>query len=461
MKSFYLTSLALALGLAAFTGVARAQSGGYGSPSLLPMPQANYRYPTTQASAVAPQAAPQTAPQGGWNTYYTGTPPMTPQAAGAAPSPSDHVELLPQTHGHYGDYGHGGAPCADGSCNNDYMNAMQAPWSGCNAVGCGPHGGVFAGAAGLIMGRGTGNAYFFSFFDANEAAQLLDTRDTIEWGGGAEAWVGKWFGCGQFGVEGVYWGLYPGTGESNLLAGQFPGNLNAILNFDQLNYNGFTADQSTNAAVRHRLRTDYQAHSAEINFLGSTGPYGPYGTSRFTWLAGFRYFRFDDNLEFASDPIDTNFTGAAPEIYYNIDVDNNLYGFQLGGRGEIFVSQRMSLDLGTKFGVFGNHINHHSRIGGSAGDAVINNGPFNGQPFNVTSTADSISFLGELKAGASYWLTNNWRITGGYRAVGITGLALAADQIPLDLRGINDVDAVDTDGSLILHGAYAGAEFTW
>jgi hypothetical protein len=476
MKSFYLTSLALALGLVSLSGVASAQSGAYGSPSLLPMPQANYRYPATQVSATMPQ----TAPQPGWNAYYTGQPPAG--AGAAAPSPSDQVELLPQTHGHGEAYG-SGVPYADGSCTSDFSEAMSAPWTGGSVLGCGYHGGWFAGAAGLFMGRAGGNPYYYSYYDSNEAGQML--RPDEIWSGGAQVWVGKWFGggcgggfgggfgdgigdacgcaCGggMFGVEGGYWGIYGDAAEQTLLAGQFPGNLNAILNFDQLNYNGAPANLSTDAAQIHRLRTDYEFHSAEFNFLGSTSPYGPYGISRFTWLAGFRYVRFDDDLQFASDPADQQFTGAVPELYYDVNVDNNLYGFQLGGRGEVFVIPQLSFDFGAKFGLFGNYIDHHSRIGGAAGDAVVNNGPFINQPFNVTSSASTISFLGELNAGASFWLTKHWRLTGGYRALAITGVALAADQIPMDLRGINDVQAIDADGSLILHGAYAGAEFTW
>ncbi|MEQ8784982.1 MAG: BBP7 family outer membrane beta-barrel protein [Pirellulaceae bacterium] len=475
MKSFYLKSLAVGLGLC-LASVAGAQTAPYGSPSLLPMPQSGYRYPTAPVSASAPQGV----QQGNWNNYYASTPKPSPDAL---PSPSDghhapmpqhahpHHHQPPQHHGHapYGEMqgpAMGGAACGNGMMNggyscvgdNSYMDAMGAPWTACG-VGCGADCGWYGGAAGLIMTRDTGNGYWFSYYDSNEAAQLLDTRDTIEWGGGAEAWIGKWFACGQFGVEGVYWGLYPGEGETNLYAGGQPGNLNAILNFNQLNYNGFAANMSTDAAQRHRLRTNYQAHNAEINFLG--GMLGGYGATRFNWLAGFRYFRFEDGLEFASDPLDTTFSGAAPEIYYNVDVDNNLFGFQLGGNGEVYLTQRFSLDLGAKFGLFGNHVNHSQSIGGSAGLATINNGPFLGQAYNVNSQTDTVSFLGEMRAGMNYQITNHWRLLGGYRAVGVTGLALTTNQIPMDLRGLNDVNAVDTNGSLILHGAYAGAEFTW
>jgi len=475
MKSFYLKSLAVGLGLC-LAGVAGAQTAPYGSPSLLPMPQAGYRYPTQPVSAAAPQAG----QQSNWNNYYASQPQPSP---GHLPSPSDvspgPAMPRPQSPYHgplpYGGqmpYGGdmqgsvvGSGACGPGnaagnySCIGDgsYMEAMGAPWTGCNAIGVTP--GWYAGAAGLIMTRGTGNGYWFSYFDSNEAAQLLDSRDTVVWGGGAEAWIGKWFCCGQFGIEARYWGIYPSQGETNLYAGQYPGNLNAILDFSQLNYNGGPANLSTNAAVRHRLRTKYQVHNAEINFLGGT--LGGFNTTRFTWLAGFRYFNFNDQLQFASDPVDTAFTGAAPEIYYNVNVNNNLFGFQLGGNGQVYVTRAFSFDLGAKFGIFGNHINQNQSIGGAAGLATVNNGPFNGQAYNISSQTDTVSFLGELRAGANYWLTNNWRVLGGYRAVGVSNVALTTNQIPMDLRGLNDAAAIDTNGALILHGAYAGAEFLW
>jgi hypothetical protein len=469
MKSFYLKSLAVGLGLC-LAGVAGAQTAPYGSPSLLPMPQAGYRYPSQPVSA----AAPQTGQQGSWNNYASAPQP----SPGHLPSPSDvrppaPAMPQPQYQGHvpYGGqmpdggdmqgslvgssaFGAGGYNCVgDGSC----LNTMNVPWTGFGAIG-GPSG-WYAGAAGLIMTRDTGNGYWFSYFDTNEAAQLLDTRDTVRWGGGAEAWIGKWFCCGQFGIEARYWGVYPTQGETNLYAGQYPGNLNAILDFSQLTYNGLAANMSTDAALRHRLRTNYQVHNAEINFLGGT--LGGFNTTRFIWLAGFRYFHFNDQLQFASDPIDTAFTGAAPEIYYNNNVTNNLYGFQLGGRGQVYLTRRFSFDLVSKFGIFGNHVNHNQSIGGTAGLATVNNGPFNGQPYNIASQTDTVSLLGEVRAGASYWLTNQWRVLGGYRAVGVSNLALTTNQIPSDLRGLNDAAAIDTNGSLILHGAYAGAEFLW
>jgi hypothetical protein len=122
---------------------------------------------------------------------------------------------------------------------------------------------------------------------------------------------------------------------------------------------------------------------------------------------------------------------------------------------------RLSLNGGTKVGFFGNHISHSSRIGGAAGTAVINNGPNAGLEFLVDNTKDDVAFLTEVFFGAGYAISNRWSASAGYRAVAVTGLALPTDQIYPDLRGINDLYTVESQSSVILHGAYFGAQFTY
>jgi hypothetical protein len=53
---------------------------------------------------------------------------------------------------------------------------------------------------------------------------------------------------------------------------------------------------------------------------------------------------------------------------------------------------------------------------------------------------------------------NRWSAIAGYRAVGASGVALPTNQIYPDLRGINDVENIDSNGHVILHGGYAGIE---
>ena len=78
---------------------------------------------------------------------------------------------------------------------------------------------------------------------------------------------------------------------------------------------------------------------------------------------------------------------------------------------------------------------------------------------NRRSRKDDVSFLAELDLGLAYQLTRHWSIYGGYRAVAVTGLALADNQIPFFLVDYPAYADIETNGSLILHGAMFGVLF--
>ena len=153
---------------------------------------------------------------------------------------------------------------------------------------------------------------------------------------------------------------------------------------------------------------------------------------------------------------------ASAEIFYNIDITNDLVGFQVGGQARYWLSCNWTFDAGLKMGVYGNRISHRSEIGGNLGVATINGGgPTSGQDFFVDNLKNDVALLSELNLGMTYCLGGHWKLLAGYRAVAATGVALPSNQIWHDLRGINDVAIIDSNGSLILHGGYLGAEFSF
>ena len=77
----------------------------------------------------------------------------------------------------------------------------------------------------------------------------------------------------------------------------------------------------------------------------------------------------------------------------------------------------------------------------------------------VDNDKETVSFLGEIFFGATYCVGTRWSASAGYRAIAVTGLGLPTDQIYPDLRGINDALSIESNGSLVLHGAYVGAQF--
>jgi len=66
-------------------------------------------------------------------------------------------------------------------------------------------------------------------------------------------------------------------------------------------------------------------------------------------------------------------------LFWNTDVDNDLYGFQLSCDGEYRVRNCLTLSAKSRFGIFGNHIDQQQSIGGSNGHAIVN---FAGPPYD-------------------------------------------------------------------------------
>ncbi|TWT33437.1 hypothetical protein KOR34_32690 [Posidoniimonas corsicana] len=311
---------------------------------------------------------------------------------------------------------------------------------------------------GLYLSRDHGNNYSFSYDDPNEELQYLNQREAdFGWSPGFEARLARCDACCNTGMELLYWQLFPSDEQATVLASDLAGNLSAILNYNQLDYNGVTADNFTNNAFAHRLRRDMSVYNVEWNqglVLTDPSRCGVAVSS----LVGFRLFSFDESLLFASDPNDADFTGEADELTYDIDVSNLLIGAQLGGSVVRPMTGRFSLTAVAKAGVYGNFSESTSRIGGAAGTATINNGAFNGVEWLVSNDKTDVAMLAEMALGVAFQPTYRWRLTADYRLVGVSGVALPTNQIYHDLRGINDVQLLQTNGHAILHGGYVGAE---
>jgi hypothetical protein len=73
-----------------------------------------------------------------------------------------------------------------------------------------------------------------------------------------------------------------------------------------------------------------------------------------------------------------------------------------------------------------------------------------------------VAMIGELRLGASYQCTCHCRLFAGYRAIGVTGIALATDQTPNQfLDATQMANYVNSNGSMILHGVQTGVEWNY
>lgn len=390
----------------------------------------------------------------------------------------------PAPKGLWDDYGHesdGSSGCDSGNCN-DWLG-------GCGSCGTNWYGGL----GGLIMTRDRVNDRWLSYDDNNSSVHALTTNQAhMQWAGGFEARLGRMLNCGQNAIEASYWGLFPGE-TSSFFNVPDPLNLTlrSTLDFSLLSINGGAdlANLPVNDATMHHVNFQNEFHNVEINMLGfcgstcmnggcggfatgmgggllgggAPGAFGGMGNTyacgsplQFSWMGGVRFFRFDEAFNYCA-------MSAIDSLSYDINVKNNLIGFQIGGRLDYWVNPCWRFYAGSKLGLYGNHVSHDQRIYNSNGDAVVDvaASPFLGQAYNVHSTRETVAFLGELDLGTSYQLSRNWSVYGGYRGIAATGVALTTNQIPTFFGDLNDARSIDSNGSLILHGAYAGVSFAW
>lgn len=180
-----------------------------------------------------------------------------------------------------------------------------------------------------------------------------------------------------------------------------------------------------------------------------------------TGVAGFRFIRMDEDFMYRSD-FDNVTDATSGFLSRNIDVDSHLYGGQVGCNAIYHCgrSGRWALHCNTVVGIFNNHIEVWNRLDVPPGGTgrISNNG---NETFNFRYEDDQIAVLGELRAGASYQYSCNWRLFGGYRLFGLSGAALAFDQITVPTVSANQVQYVNSSGSIFLHGLQGGIECTY
>jgi hypothetical protein len=353
---------------------------------------------------------------------------------------------------------------------------------GCDISPCCPTWYGYVG--GLVMGRDDSNKFWTTFETGNNANQLMFFPDA-GWGGGFEATIGyTWCGhsmggcggcadsmgcadacggCGtnyRHGIEITYWGLWGMNSDSSIRSETDSLSTPIDLGFVDIVTPGSPASLFFDNAREHRLRRENEFHNLEVNLVDfSTAMSGRDLT--FQWLAGARFFRFEEFLQFGTVSAGNEFgqNAGLAEAYLDLDVENNLYGAQIGGRGDWRLHRNWRIFAGTKVGVFANDIDFNSRL--YRGDGALAVFSSTGNTFDLGNNKTDVSMMGQLDLGVGYDLTSHCSLIVGYRAVGITGLALADDQIPAFLAAEGDWTDIDSNGSMILHGGFAGLEFRY
>ena len=161
---------------------------------------------------------------------------------------------------------------------------------------------------------------------------------------------------------------------------------------------------------------------------------------------GFRWFQLEDAFELAAN-VDGTVGYQAEDIYYNIDTENNLFGYQFGSRLSYCLTSKLNLGIGGKVGIYGNNVEMNQRIGTNT-NVAYQTGIGAGAGDINTSVSDTVlSTLAELDLGLGYRLNNAWSIRGGYRMMAACGVATAPGSIVNDYSSLA-ASQVDQRGRL-------------
>ncbi len=337
--------------------------------------------------------------------------------------------------------------CADGQCGNSC--------GCCIPTCCGAR--WFGSIGGLAMTRNAPNAFWTTYQTNVNSNQLMETQQAGgNWGGGGQVTFGRWWCCCNtgLGVQFVYWQIWGMGGYSNITSAT--NNLSTPIDLGGVNITSgagtFPAGQFFDNSPEHRIwRTD-NVVNLEINFLEQQ----MYATPNFctmTFLAGFRYFRFQEALTFGSVAFGDSFgqNGGADEAYLRSQCTNNLFGGQIGMLTNFALSPTWGFYLQPKVGAFANSITVRNQL--YTGDGF--------SQFDIQSYKTAFSLLAELDIGTYYWLTPNCQIFAGWRVLGVSNLALGDNQFLPYLADTAGYGTVKANGDLILTGGFAGVAFTF
>ena len=182
--------------------------------------------------------------------------------------------------------------------------------------------------------------------------------------------------------------------------------------------------------------SDYQSqlHSAEINLRQAC-------LGRFGLLAGIRYINLQEDLLLSSQ------LGAIVTLdHYDIDVDNNLIGAQLGTDVCIARWRSLQIDALVKCGFYLNSASQTTR------SSLI------GVP--TTASNDSFAVAGEAGIYGTYCINDRWSVRAGYQVFGLHGVALAPEQLQ-STNLATGLAGIDTTGSAFYGGATFSVGYTW
>lgn len=375
----------------------------------------------------------------------------------------------------------------------------------------------FGGVYGLLMQRDAADKYNLGMTDGTmppsgypSMPNVVLTSADVDPGyqGGVEFRLGRTFGgvadpcscgpcCPTWGVEGVYWELFEDTEYADYMPSmpryysmmpmpglQYDGGSGWMPVNEYWDYGPPVDGPSTPRVTYARTSSSFEARNVEVNFLrlnlcGCAPMCGPCGgcdggmggacgvggcdtgycaPNRYniTGVCGVRYLELDDYFMYGVNYVNGGNQGF---LDYNSTAENKLVGFQFGSNAMYRIGCKWGVHVNSLVGLYGNDIDTHQYFNSPTGMIRYAS---TGEAFDANASKTDVAMLGELRVGASYQMTCRCRLYGGWRAMGLTGVALATNQAPNQwLTPSQGASYVNSSGSMILHGLQTGVEWNY
>lgn len=158
-------------------------------------------------------------------------------------------------------------------------------------------------------------------------------------------------------------------------------------------------------------------------------------SDRFSWIAGFRFIGLSEDLLF------TVLSPPAIPAAGLIQVDNGLWGLQVGAAGTLLERGNWTINGWAKGGIYYNDI--QTTVAAALPAPVI-----------IEPDANPLAFVGDVQLTATYWFNPRVGIRAGYQLLWFDRVATAPGQLAA-------LPEVNSHSSPFLHGAVVQGEFAW
>ncbi|RIK78378.1 MAG: hypothetical protein DCC67_11625 [Planctomycetota bacterium] len=218
-----------------------------------------------------------------------------------------------------------------------------------------------------------------------------------------------------------------------------PGGVDFQLNFVGSDY-GITPILGVDEGSVYNVNYQSDLQSTELSYRRYWVGWNPRISG--TYLAGFRYLRLTEDLNFNAVAL-----GGNSNLFWGNS--NDLVGAQFGGDAWIGLRQGLRLGIDSKAGIYNNRYEfaHSTAIP----DPAVTNVDFH-------ADGNQVAFAGETRLDLVADVLPSFSIRGGYRVLYLNSLVTVGNNINPD--NITST-AVLTQADALYHGFHAGLEYIW